>query len=267
MTFKQFNSQFRPLVDRAWLAQCELTGTAANARQAKDRWYREQLRAATDGKITSTKQIRDGADPDAGYNLLLAHFKAPAGPGPVEPVAGWTDAQNAWYARLARNAWHAARERGDTRTFAEWLDAQLDEVKTGYRKVRSRRGGFDRVMGHLAVVAGDIRAIGHFSQAAETRMRWQLERFLKDINYLTKTDHDWSYVQSIYKQSKQLPADINDVPVATLQKVLAMLDTHIRRLCHDYGIRPCELPNRSHPHTAPVTISRCFASTTEFLFA
>jgi hypothetical protein len=86
-------------------------------------------------------------------------------------------------------------------------------------------------------------------------MRWQIERFLLDLDYLDKRfTHTWDYVRGIYKQSDMLPADIEDCPAQILWRVLQMLDTHIRRICKDFDVRPMELPTRAHPH-AHVVIS------------
>jgi endonuclease III len=44
--------------------------------------------------------------------------------------------------------------------------------------------------------------------------------------------------------------ELEDATANQLAKVLAMLDTHIRRLCERRGIRPVELPTRSSAHNA-----------------
>jgi len=248
MTFRHFQSVFRPLVDRAWSAQCRISGVPPNNSTARDRWYREQIRAATDGRIHSTR----GISPD-NMRLLLNRFTMLSQGGDTAHISGWSDGQNAWFAQLVMDAWQMVNRRGERGAFATWIDAILGDAGfTAQRVAPDRKTSFDAVMGHLAVLAGDMRAIAHFSEADERRLRWQIEQFLRDLDYLTKTSHNWGYVLGIWSQARQLPDRIEEAPAELLWKVLQMLDTHIRRLCKDYIIRPCELPSRAHPHQAPV---------------
>jgi len=109
-------------------------------------------------------------------------------------------------------------------------------------------------MAALAIIANDDYWIERTARASEVRMRWQITRFLGDLEWLQKRSVDISYVEAIWRQAQFRPEDMDDAPAATLQKALAMLDTHIRRLCKDYGIQPMDLPSRAHPHVRPVTI-------------
>lgn len=247
MTFRQFQSRLRPLVDRAWRAQCELTGAAPNSRAARDRWYRDQL--WTRCRIRSSK----GATPPQ-QTALIEYFGTLSLAGDDPRIDGWSDAQNTRFADLAAAAWRRSCSDGCDGAFHSWLDEVLESCGVNGRHARDRKKSFDDVMAALAVIADDAYWIDRTAQAAEIRMRWQIARYLEDLEYLTKTQHGWSYVCGIWQQAQQLPKCMEDAPAALLRRVLAMLDSHIRRLCKDYGIRPMELPSRSHPHARPVDI-------------
>lgn len=250
MTPRQFNAQFRPIVSRAWLAQCELTGAVANNKAAQDRWYREQIQAATNGRIRSTKDATD-----AERETLLSRFKMLARSECQFPrIDGWSDGQNGWFSALAIDAWNHEFARGSRRKFHVWLAEILAEGGAETYKAPDRKESFDTIMGHLAVIARDRKAMDHFAEAAEIRMRWQLAKFREDLAWLQKRDVDSSYIEGIWSQASLLPTELTDAPAQQLRKALAMIDTHIRRLCKDYSIRPMELPSRAHPHEAPVAI-------------
>jgi len=247
MTFRQFQSQFRPLVDRAWLAHCELVGTSANNRTAKDTWYREQLYSCC--RIRSTKNIsRDQ------QRYLISHFTQISKAGDLPRVDGWSDAQNFRFAELEESAWQQACRKVAPLDHQAWLNSILEASGVHGRRAEDRKDTFDKVMATLAVIAGDLYWIKRTAEAAEVRLRHQIRMSLRDLDHLTKSTHDWSYIQAIWKQARQLPKDINDAPAELLYKVLQMLDSHVRRLCKDYGIRPSELPSRSHPQKHPVEI-------------
>lgn len=166
-------AHYRPLVDRAWMVECQNTGAAPNSKAAKNDWYRNQLVQAIG--VYTTKQCNCAED-------------------------------------------------------------------------------FDRVMLHFAIIANDEYWITRTTSSGERRMMYQIKRYMRDLAWLEKEKITWEYIRGIYKQSGQLPSRLSNCPAATLRKLLAMLDTHIRRICKDYGIRPCELPTRSHPHKEPVPI-------------
>jgi hypothetical protein len=140
----------------------------------------------------------------------------------------------------------------DTVDFHTWLSTILEEcevldlLKAGAHL--SRRTSFDKVMGYLGTISGDEVLISHFSQASEIRMRWQIRRYMGDLSHLEGRPVDWSYVVAMWTQAALLP-EIDEAPAATLADVLAMLDTHIRRLCHRAGIRPKCLPSRCDPQS------------------
>ncbi|NQT93783.1 MAG: hypothetical protein HQ559_13570 [Lentisphaerae bacterium] len=247
MTFRQFQSIFRPLVDRAWLAQCELTRVPPNDRAAKDRWYREQLWSCC--RIRSTKNTTA-----AQQSELIERFGMLSQGDDRPAIGGWSDSQNARFADLSQSAWQKVCWDGQQGPFLLWLDRLLESCGVQRRQALDRKESFDQVMAALAVTAGDEYWIRRTAEAAEIRMRWQILRYLGDMEHLTKTPHTWDYVRGIWHQSAQFPIDMDDAPAETLRKVLAILDTHVRRLCKDYGIRPSELPSRSHPHETPVLI-------------
>ena len=248
MNSRQFNARFRPIVNAAWLDQCRLTGTAANNKTARDRWYREQLHCCCG--IRTTKD----ATPKQQHRLIdFFNIVAPA-PTRVH-IPGWTNGQIDWLNTLGNHAWLCS---GAEETFINWIAGIL----TSHGIIRNNDPNltfdrvqlFDEVMAHLAVTANDTRAIAHFAEAAEIRMRWQIKQFLADLEWLQKRDVPLSYIEAIWRQAKLQPQDLTNAPVETLAKALAMLDTHIRRMCKDYGIRPMELPSRAHPHAHPVAI-------------
>lgn len=142
--------------------------------------------------------------------------------------------------KLAREAWYRMQlnECAGVRSTTE-----CDAVKD-----------FDKIMLHFAIIAGDEYWINRLSNAAERRMLHQIRLFMRDLAWLDKEPITWDYIRGIYTQAK-LPKQLEDCPVFILWKVLQMLDTHIRRICKDYGIRPMELPSRAHPVDHPIPIN------------
>jgi hypothetical protein len=249
MTPKQFNGIYRPLVKIAWENYCIRTGISPNKKDAYRLWYEAALRDATRGRITTTK---DATPKELQH--LVAHFQAMVAPSDTIPMYGWTDSQMARFQDLAHAAHRAAQADGEPRAFLPYIESILRRHKVqqndaGRWHFPDRKESFDHIMADLAVRANDTYWITRTAAAAETRIRWQLEQFLIDLDYLDKRFvHDWQYIRGIYKQSDMLPADINDCPAVTLWKVLQMLDTHIRRICKDFDVKPMDLPTRAHPH-------------------
>ncbi|MFA7256931.1 MAG: hypothetical protein WC047_05095 [Kiritimatiellales bacterium] len=66
-------SKYRPLVERAWQAECSRAGQSPGIDHAHETWYRQQLLDACG--IYSTKQ----ADPVNDYDALMLHFAILAG--------------------------------------------------------------------------------------------------------------------------------------------------------------------------------------------
>lgn len=152
---------FRPLVNKAWLAECTRLGEAPNNKNAKDRWYRAQLMDAA--SVSSTREC-------------------------------------------------------------------------------NRTSDFEMVMLPFAIIAGDDYWIGRCTAGAERRLKYIIRENLKDLTWLLKEKHDWKYVLAVYKQSKMLPAKMDDAPAWQLYKVMQMLDKQIQRICKDYGIRRRDVP-------------------------
>jgi len=245
MTAPAFNAAFRPLAKAAWMAQCALTGRDPADSFAYDIWYREQLLICISAR--STKGL-----PPARQQLVIDHFRALADAA-APPVVGWTPAQNTAFLALAQKAWNTlAPDRPGP--FAPWLAAFRARHCIGPGTRADHRDSFDRVMAALAIIARDEYWIDRAARAPETRMRWQIEQFLADLDYLAKTTHTWAYVRAIWRQADMLPEDISDAPAQLLWKVLQMLDTHIRRLCRDYALSPSDLPSRLHPPAVPIPI-------------
>ncbi len=173
MFSRRQQADFRPLVQKAWLAECSRTGTAPNNRAAHESWYRRELLAGT-GHYTSK---------------------------------------------------------------------DLDPVH-----------GYDKAMLHFAIVAGNEALIDRFSKAEENRHRYILRRFLRDLSWLEETTIPWEYVRSMHTHAN-LPEDPEHCDANQLRKLIAMLDTHIRRRCRDLGVKPSQLPSkriRHHEHRAAV---------------
>lgn len=227
-------------MEKAWLAHCRLSGISPNNRPERERWYRDQVHSCTG--YWSTRDV----DPDRDYMTLLDRFMLLAGePQPII-IFGWSDAQNRWFSRAAQEAWTAAFSNGcveDGVDFLTWLNCILEENGILHHTSMDHEAAFDSVMGSLAVISNDDRMIAHFSEASERRMRWQIKRFMSDLEWLENRSVGWDYISAIWGQSELLPA-IDEAPASTLQKVLQMLDTHIRRLCSRNGIRPKDLPSR-----------------------
>lgn len=250
MNFFQFNAQFRPLVDKAWAAHCAATGHDPKSKSGKDCWYREQLSAATEGRIHSTKTATE-----EDYAILLHRFGLLVPKLPCA-IRGWSDAQNQRMHELAAKAWsRVPADPGET--FVSWLkmmilDSGVHEVLPGDLLrapglYSGKREGFDQVMAALAVVADDQYWLDRTAAAAEIRMRWQIRQFMIDLEWLTERTVTWEYVRSIYAQADLSPT-IDDAPAKTLRKVLAMLDSYIRKLCAQRDLKPMYLPSRGGYH-------------------
>jgi hypothetical protein len=65
----QHYKYYRPLIKRAWLAECEQHGQAPNDKEAYEDWYRAEL-LASELHVSSTTQCNQTADFDA----LMLHF-------------------------------------------------------------------------------------------------------------------------------------------------------------------------------------------------
>jgi len=248
MTPKQFNGIYRPLVRIACENYCIRTGNSPNKKDAYRLWYEAALRDATRGRITTTKDAKP-----KDHQALIQYFQALIAPSDTIPMYGWTVSQMAKFQDLSHAAHQAAHADGESRAFLPYIESILRRhhvpQNAGRWHFTNNTDTFDHLMADLAIRANDEYWIKRTAAAAETRIRWQLEQFLLDLDYLDKRYvHDWQYIRGIYKQADMLPADINDCPAVTLWRVLQMLDTHIRRICKDFDVRPMDLPTRAHPH-------------------
>jgi len=239
MLTREQQGVYRPLVSKAWIEHCKNTGPSPNNKPAYDAWYRDQLHSSIG--VWSTKD----ADPVRDFQLLIDRFKLLAGdPQPV-PIQGWSESQTAWFEREAVKAHNAELSRGSTEEdFRSWVNKVLVECDIHDHTATDRKKSFDQVMAYIGTISGDDALISHFSEASEIRMRWQIRRFMGDLAYLEQRSVEWAYVRAIWTQADLLP-NLDEAPAATLVKVLQMLDSHIRRLCHRAGIRPRDLPSRS----------------------
>jgi len=255
MTSRKFNGIFRPLVKSSWEIYCAKWGISPNKKDAYRPWYEQHLREATRGRITTTK---DATSKECQH--IIEYFKALLGnqSKSIRIEGRWTESQIGRFTDLAKDAYRAAQASGKVPAFDPWVRSICE--RNGYSESSSGalffpncKESFDKVMADLAVTANDEYWIRRTASASETRMRWQIEQFLIDLDYLDKRYiHTWEYVQSIYKQSGMLPSDINDCPAQTLWIVLQMLDSHVRRICKDFEVRPMDLPTRAHPHAHDV---------------
>lgn len=226
MTSGEFNARFRPLVDQAWILNCQATGIAANNATERDHWYRNQIRAGTGGRIASTKHATAQERTD-----LLHWFHVLVAPSQPPSIDGWTEPQNDHFASLAQSAWTHA-QTGAWENMDAWLDALLADNGIVMRYASNRVESFDRVMAALAITAGDQYWIERTAWAAEIRMRYQIRRCLATLSAITGRIHDWNYCRGIWKQADQLPHDMNEAPAKLLWLLLQILDSHVRKGNH-----------------------------------
>lgn len=253
MLTKSEQAVYRPLVEKAWLQHCVLMGLSPNNKPAKDAWYRDQVHGAIG--VWSTRD----ADPDRDYQPLLDRFMLLAGDPQVIVVKGWSPSQTEWFTKEAHKSYEAGLRSGLISReveFNSWACEILESHGIHNHHAPDRRESFDQVMAQLATISNDDHLIDHFSQATEIRARWQISRYMADLEWLEGNSVTWDYVKAIWTQAELLPASIADAPASTLIKVLQMLDTHIRRICREKGIRPRCIPSRCDPircrdHTCP----------------
>jgi len=227
MLTRSQQAEFRPLFKRAWSNHCEQTALSVEDALSRDVWYREQILSATAGRVRSTKLI-NGEE----FASLLSRLRMLADDETQVEISGWTPAQNTRFIALATKAYEVARSRAPVQCpeFRAWVGNQLNECGYFLPISPDRKEGFDKVMSHLAIIAGDEYWMDKTSRASEDRMRWQIGVMLQRLSDLEDSPRDWSYARGIYGQADLLPHDINDAPAQILWKVLQMLDTHIRRL-------------------------------------
>lgn len=214
----------QPKLTAQWERHCAEFGLDIRDHKARDIWYRMTL--------FSLVHVRSTKDMDAtSLRVALDHLEEP------HPL-GFSSAQDAALRKVGHVAWQRQYARSETDLdFDAWI-VQETTAKGG-----TQQGDFESIMRCLAVEANDDYWMGKIAGAREGRMRWQIKRYMVDLEYLVGHAVEWGYIQGIYDQSEMLPA-IEDCPADTLNNLLAMLDTHIRRLCRKAGIRPRDLPTR-----------------------
>jgi hypothetical protein len=266
---RSFQAEFRPLVQAAWDRHCKLFAATVipSDKIAREAWYRATLLEV----LKTTDTTRD-LSPVQKKNVL-SHFAflargcdaraagAPASAPAARParlqikVAGWSENQVARFNELAVRA-HAvdSKRRPVMPPVEEWARTEFERVLKGPPEGRSgmftgerdwnKTGNFDSIMEHFGVIAQDRFWMARTSAGSERRMTHQLMRFLVDLAWIEhRYTVSWEYVRSIYKQSDLSP-EIEDCPAKTLQLVLGMLDTRIRKLCKKIDLPPSGLPTR-----------------------
>lgn len=143
--------------------------------------------------------------------------------------------QQARFWKLFHAAWQAyARGVGvhfdDHAARDDWRREQIMEA-TGEVSLTnvSRTHGYDALMLHFAMLAGDEAAIRYFAPAVERRMRHLIRQRLLDLSALEQRIVGWDYAATICEHMK-LPRDVEDCPAAMLMHVFMALDKHVRRI-------------------------------------
>jgi len=169
--------------------------------------------------------------------------------------SGLSRAQQGQFRPLLRKAFMADYARTPSGSadpeFREWYEGELWKafhVRSTTELVWIPRR-FDELMLHFGTIAMDMSVLNKYSSGEERRIRFSIMSIMVDLSWLERRTVDWSYVESIFLQSK-VGAPLcpwSDATTAMLKNVLMMLDTHVRRLAKRHGIRPRDLPSRSNP--------------------
>ena len=153
---------------------------------------------------------------------------------------GFTYGQRCRFYPVKHNAWieECARygaDASDAVLEETWYRAEL--VKLGCfgvggkpsLKLCERVKGFDRVMGHFALLANDQYWIAKTARNAEDVMLYLICEWREKITALTHQPLTAAYEAGIAKHM-HFATDPKDIPVEHLDKVFMSLDTHLRRL-------------------------------------
>ena len=124
---------------------------------------------------------------------------------------------------------------------------KINVDQTGkYSSAKMTNAQFDRVMLELAIVAGDDYWIGRCSTNEVRMLRWIIKKqFICDLEFLEQQKIGWEYIQGICKQAG-FSDSLMDCPVEDLERVMMMLDSHIRRLAKNHkpnAIAIADLPS------------------------
>lgn len=160
-----------------------------------------------------------------------------------------SEGQRYKYFELFNRAWiaHCEQEGKSPNSRSEETDFRrqinLETTQCYSIKEMNQTTDFDKVMLELAIIAFDEFWINRLSSAAERRIRWILKnQFIPDLEYLTHQAISWDYIKGICTQAG-IPSDMNDCPADLLQKILQMVDTHIRRLAKKADVELIDLPS------------------------
>lgn len=184
-----------------------------------------------------------------------------------------TPAQEAKFWRLFKKAWLAAHERlgvpaNSRATQNAWRHGILFQA-AGVRSIRhlDRGEGYDAVMLRLAQEANDAKEIAYWATSTERRLRHMVWETCRAIGQIQGYPAGWDYVRGVCSRATP-PRDIDDCTAGQLQTLLAILDTHRRRLLRRRGVDhalklktwlgPAAAVGRAGPTARPVSKPKKF---------
>ncbi|MDZ7317476.1 MAG: hypothetical protein ONB24_15295 [candidate division KSB1 bacterium] len=150
-----------------------------------------------------------------------------------------TRRQQSLYRPLVDRAWRAEAMRMGISSDADgaretWYRNQL-AIIGGWRSTVECNStyDFDLLLSHFATLAGEVDLAMHAAKSAERRVIHAIKRKLAELEEIEQRPVTWNYVRAIYAQMSRhhlLPERLSDCPAELLRRVLAAIDTHIRRL-------------------------------------
>lgn len=171
-------------------------------------------------------------------------------------------AQQSWFWTLFASAWRAycagtGEHAGDSAAKDAWRKQQIRE-STGETSLAdvSRGMGFTKLMLHLAIIAGDDRAISHFATNEERVVRHLIEDRLSTLSDLEGRAVDFSYAAQIAGHMN-VQLRLEDCPAELLMPIFMALDKHVRRI---RLARNIETPTGRDPTQYRNNATRDFAS-------
>lgn len=144
-------------------------------------------------------------------------------------------AQQNWFWTLFGSAWRAycsgtGEHAGDSAAKDVWRKEQIREsTGAGSLSDVGSTDGFTKLMLHLAIIAGDDRAIAHFATNQERMIRHLIEQRLAEIGSLEGRTVDFSYAAELAGHMN-VPLRIEDCPAELLMPIFMALDKHCRRI-------------------------------------
>jgi hypothetical protein len=150
----------------------------------------------------------------------------------------------AWAARCRQRGLDPSRKKANR--YREWYEEVLFKAigRTSTADVRNA-AEFGRVLLAFAEISDNENLVRDLAADEENRNRWVLRMLAVDLSFLRCERVGWDYVRGIYEHSQLPPGEFDDCPANLLLKVIAMLDTQIRRECDHYGISKHHLPRRA----------------------